>query len=139
MISIANPKTDHKFQPGTKVAIERSGYGRWSEWTISTVARVYKNGNFVLEGGTQQWRPFGDTAFPAGGDRWSRVSVHILESVKERIANDRAERKRSSRLVAIRNRLDGLHPDAVTDTMLDAIEAALPKEQDNGQDNNRLG
>lgn len=47
--------TDHPFQPGVEVAIVTRNYNGTS-YSLSKVAKVYKNGNFVLEGNNQQYR-----------------------------------------------------------------------------------
>lgn len=42
---------------------------------LTKIAKIYKSGNFVLEGGTQQFRAFGDSAHSTGGFHYGRAIV----------------------------------------------------------------
>ncbi len=129
-------KTDHPFQPGVEVAIRTTTHGSWSLWATSKVEKAYKNGRFVLQGDTQQWRP-SDTmgrnegermacAHEAGDNTWSRRMLFLLSDVQDEIKKDRAKQTRNNRLHKIRDRISHCTADNVTDEMLDAIEANLP-------------
>lgn len=61
------------------------------------IAKVYKNGNIVLEGSKQQYRVWGDIANETGGDRWSsygtiRLVTPELEAENQEKAAIRASR-----------------------------------------------
>jgi len=129
-------KTDHPFQPGVEVALRTVTHDPWSIWeTGKKVAKVHANGNFTLEGSSQQWRPFGrfDGKYSANKtgqrDLYSRQSLYLLSEVKRDIAKDRAQLMRHRRFYSIRDRIDKMRYTEVTDAMLDAIEAALPPEK----------
>ncbi len=56
---------DSPFIPGAKVALV-SQAGGWHSPQIfieGTVAKTHKNGNFVLEGSPQQWRPYAPSSY----------------------------------------------------------------------------
>ena len=58
------------FQAGDEVFIVGS---KPHHATLTKVAKVYKTGNFVLEGSSQQYRPSGHEA---GQPRWSPLTVY---------------------------------------------------------------
>jgi hypothetical protein len=59
---------------GAEVVPVRRGFGRSQYDKPERIAKVYKNGNFVLEGHTEQWRPRGDIASRAGDKSWTSSS-----------------------------------------------------------------
>lgn len=119
------------FEVGTKVVIRTaSSWGDPSYSAAITVAKVYKSGNLVLEGSTQQWKPrstFGElVAWPTGADMWDRRAVILLnDKTRAEIAEVRARSKRADRLHKIVKRVERMKPDEITEAALDAIEAAL--------------
>lgn len=96
------------FTVGMQVAILQH-----ESYSPGTVGKVYKNGNFVLTGGTQQfkprcWRGFDNDAprWSAGatGNSWSRTTIHPMDT---QTRADMAERlevlKHRTRCDAIRS------------------------------------
>jgi hypothetical protein len=114
-------------QPGVEVMEVRSGwetgYGR-----IQKIAKVYANGNFLVEGSPQQWRPWGDwTARKTGEHGWHFAYLHLV-TPKLLAERDRARlvakarqtiRAELDRLTAIKHE-DGLIAEAA------AIKARTP-------------
>lgn len=130
------PKTDHPFQPGVEVAIRSTSNFSFSTWTTAKVGAVYKTGNFVLAGDTrQQWRPSSEGGWGDAPGRpcayetarsYSCKTLYLLSDAKNEMMKDRAEQKRYVRLSKIRDRINRARYGEFTDTMLNAIEAALP-------------
>lgn len=57
-MTIAPKPEQHPFQPGVKVAVvSRARFGDSVSFREAVVAKIYKNGNFCLEGSAQQWCP----------------------------------------------------------------------------------
>ncbi len=91
--------TDHPFQPGEEVAVVSRG--RWDSSVAITrvkVAKVYKNGNFIVEGSSQQYRPRpdGKSARETGAGSYSRPSVEkitpgLLAQVAQTELNNRGK------------------------------------------------
>lgn len=117
---------DHPFKPGTKVAV-------WPRFDgvprARLVAKVYKTGRFTLcGGGAQQWTPR-----EAAGEwrAWEsgplgRESLTLWgDAAEEAIAAYRNDQRRADLV----RRLIGLSRYDLTDAMLDAIEAALPRKE----------
>lgn len=75
---MADDKTKHPFQPGIAVAVISGSWGV-PRPVKRVVAKVYKNGNFVLEGFDQQWRPgfSAGTARQAGDQGWRGNSLEV--------------------------------------------------------------
>lgn len=74
-------KTDHEFQAGVEVALMSGGWGI-ERPTKRVVAKVYKTGNFLLEGSDQQWRVgfSKGTARHAGESGWRGSTLEIWTS-----------------------------------------------------------
>jgi len=86
-------------QPGVTV-IPRHSHTRWGK--ECKIAKVYKNGNFVLEGGVQQYRPWHEgTAHRTGGGYSSTTLYHLTDELREKIAGDRENQDRADRLQAL--------------------------------------
>ena len=66
---------ESKFIEGAIVAIY-TGRGE-QRLRKGKITKVYKNGNFVIDGDKQQYRPHMDTATRTGSDRWNRASVYL--------------------------------------------------------------
>ncbi len=143
------PKTDHPFQPGVAVAIRNTSHHSFSTWITATVGKVYKTGNFVLVTDPgQQWRP---TTFSRWGKparhcayetarAYSRKTLYLLSDVKEEMAEDRAASIRHTRLMKVRDRIQRTRSENFTESMLDAIEAALAQaEEQNGKNPDTVG
>lgn len=82
---------------GAEVVEVSSGLGSTLYGPRKKIAKVYKNGNFIVDG-NRQWRPFGDYAVETGGGRSRhRFCVH---PVTEELLADMAA---NSRLVTARN------------------------------------
>lgn len=61
--------TDNPFVPGARVAV----YDRYGDGVREAfVEKVYKNGNFILCGSSQQWRPWRSSY---GDQRWSATET----------------------------------------------------------------
>lgn len=70
-------KTNHPFQAGVTVALLTSGWGK-PRPVKRVVAKVHKNGNFILEGNPEQWKPYGtDWAVRTGRNTWDRDSLQV--------------------------------------------------------------
>lgn len=85
--------TNNPFQPGAEVAFVN--YPRWGgkiTMRRGKVAKVYKSGNFTLEGSTQQYKPcnsagFGWRAYATGKGSWHYDSLEpITPDLLEKIA-----------------------------------------------------
>lgn len=104
-------KTESPFIPGAQVAILHHGFSAATITAKHTIAKVYKNGNFVLEGWTgQQWRPSPPgqyskwNAHPTGSS-WSQQEIVPVDSEAYRAAL--AETRREKLIIDIL----GLIPD----------------------------
>ena len=124
--------SESPFVPGARVAVI-SGY-RGEHVREGFVERVYKNGNVTLRGdkSRQQYRPSGgsgsDWAHATGDHRWNSPSLHIWNAEHDAHLNERvATSLRSARLRNLKSAVDRLRLEQVTDEMLSAIEAVLPR------------
>lgn len=123
------------FVPGARVAV----HDRYADgYTPGKVAKVYKTGKFILEGSTQQWKPYrhgwgdGTRAWCATetGDSWRHGSLKIWDaSTDAEIRTALADKARKDRWYALRKRVEAMHHDNVTDAMCDALEALLPPKE----------
>ena len=64
---------------GAELIEVRSGWHGAVYGPTQKIAKVYKNGNFVVEGDDQQWRPWSDRAVKTGGLR-SSATLHPITS-----------------------------------------------------------
>lgn len=83
-----------EFAVGTEVAV----YGpnsRGAPYRTSRVAKVYKNGNLIIEGSAAQFRPFGYGFASQRGDRgWGGDSIRILTpEIREVVRQEKRRRK----------------------------------------------
>lgn len=110
---------------GQEVALRQGGWGRTYNGRTDKIAKVHKNGNFVLESDArQQWRPWRDGASKTGDARWSRERcVPITPEV-------RAELDAENRLYAAKqvvqaeaDRLDKLARGGGADEIVAAADA----------------
>ena len=115
--------TNLAFKPGVRVAIR----DRYHSYTEGFVDKVYKTGNFTLKGSTQQWRPrMDDRRATETVNGWNQRSLVIWDAENDaEISANIAHQNRKQRFEKIKDRLHRMAPSAVTDAMLDQIEAAL--------------
>jgi hypothetical protein len=77
---------DHKespFQPGIVAAkVHRDSFSAYASFKKVTIAKVYKNGNFVLVGSPQQYRP------SRHWDKWVGVQVNGYSGDRIEILTD---------------------------------------------------
>ena len=120
--------SESPFIAGVRVAVRQGDYEKWHEKFID---KVHKNGNFTLRGDKQQWKPNSSSwsgavtwaAFQTGDTRWNRARVEVWS---EKTDEDNRGVARKQRYIALRKRFERVHESELTDSMLDAIEAALP-------------
>lgn len=123
------------FVVGARMAVRDNRDGPWRE---AFVAKVYKNGRFVLRDSVQQWRPFnchnyGSDALiwharKAGQSAWDTSALLIWDdTTAAQIAEENGAYSRRNRWAALMQRLRFMRAADATDEMLDQIEAALPK------------
>ena len=91
--------SDDLFAPGATVYRENG--------KVEKVAKRYKNGNIVLEGFTQQYRTYGDSASSTGGDGWSRS--HLFADTPENRGRAARSRRLALSTKAIRDEIDRLN------------------------------
>lgn len=111
--NVHNGQGSGAFVVGARVAIRRrSGFSGY-DYKEGFVGKVYKNGNFVLRGDTQQWRPSysGKLARKTGDSSWhpavailwdaeadKEIQEHTAAAAHARNLNDLQERVRAIRL-----------------------------------------
>jgi hypothetical protein len=135
------------FVPGATVAVSR-GQGRDREYySKRVVEKVYKNGNFTLQGDRQQYRPScwashrreEDGSYkniwraePTGESRTYRVySVSVRpwdEELEEELNHRDAERALKGRADAVRHRV--YHTRVFTPEQLEALERLFPAPEE---------
>lgn len=76
---------------GQEVVLRSVGFGHGAWGRVTRIAKVYKTGNFVLDGIDGQWRALGDKAARTGeGYRYNRqICRPLTGEVKAEIARDR--------------------------------------------------
>ncbi len=79
-------------QPGAEVIFRSSGWGhRFGR--VAKIEKVYKNGNFTIEGNAQQYRPVHDYAYETGGRGYHRDSLYPLtDEIKRDVAREQSIR-----------------------------------------------
>ena len=112
----------HKFTAGAEVFICSGSYE--TRYHPTTIAKVYKNGNFTLVGEAGQWRQDGSRA---GSEPLYIRTLVILadDSGKEKARAAQAKALMRRRHLDIFDRMRRIKTDAVTDAFLDAMETAL--------------
>jgi hypothetical protein len=115
---------ENPFKPGVRVAVFDRHADTYYE---NFVDKVYKNGNFTLKGSTQQWRPHNGRRWATEtGNVWNRPALKIWDADTDaEITAKIAAFARGQRFKKIQDRLRRMAPSAVTNDMLDQIEAAL--------------
>ena len=133
-------KTESPFQLGVKLAISVPSFGR-ERWKISKVKKVYKTGNFLVEGTEGQWRPSsGRTAWKCGSRNWNHTIAYIFDDVSDRVLGSIKIERTKKRLSAISKKIDTIDPSSISDDVLSKIESLLEQEgKSDGKDTNPVG
>lgn len=122
---------DSPFQPGVEVAIQvQGGWRAPHSFKRGRVAKVHKNGNFVLEGSPQQWRPYAPSSYEnfwrAGATGSGDGTLWLVnDDTKIKIMEQNQRANRYQRYCKVRNIIDREpFSERVTDEVLDQLEAA---------------
>lgn len=83
-------------KPGTEVVIVNSGGWGKRYRRITKIDKVYKTGRFIIDGESQQWRPWNDYACQTGSSYYSSTRC---EPITDEV---RAEMDREKRVYAAR-------------------------------------
>lgn len=112
--------------------VERSfGYGATRFGLRKKIGKVYANGNFVLEGEKQQWRPWAGTASKTGDRQWVRVSLALVTpEIEDEIAQASRVQIARAAVIAEYERLQKIVRGSDDDEIL-AAYAALSKASPN--------
>lgn len=117
------------FEIGTEVAIfSDDGWHRNGRVEIKRIAKYHKNGNFVVEGSSQQWRPSTGNYAIRTGSSFYRSSCRLLTP------EVRAQAEKSMRMYQWRRAVDVIEKikaETVTDEMLAAIKVVLAMKREN--------
>lgn len=107
------------FKVGTEVyKVRRSNWAETGIYQSATVAKVYKNGNFTLEGSNQQWKPsqtYHDGgrswgAYPTGDTTFNRTRViPVNEETLARRQREETEARRLNAAQDLLNRMNHAH------------------------------
>jgi hypothetical protein len=120
------------FIPGARVAIvQNNGFNIPTGYRLGIIAKVHKTGNFVLEGSTQQWKPYR----PSGYEKyWNAVSTAQSRG-RLRIWNEENHQEiettienanRAIRFTTACNALDRIaYSDRVTEEMVQQLEVIV--------------
>lgn len=128
----------HPFQPGVEVAV-MSAYDD-GRFTKTKVAKIYKNGNFVLEAEnykTQQWKASSRKwsvedeiweANPTTRDHWSRYKptvrlwdARLIAELKKAQAKTRLLKRARTAVSRVRD----FHTESMTEWQIEALEYAV--------------
>jgi prophage tail gpP-like protein len=126
-----------QFEVGDEVIVH-SAYENGAP-RFDKVAKVYKNGNFVLTANKGQWRPVyshgwgpdAETYLYANptGETFSRYRPHVtLKSEKElaKLDEAKARRDRTRRLAEVKAKVEAIHRNRdLPEEVLQALEAAV--------------
>ena len=124
------------FTVGAEVIIH-SGFENFGE-RYSKIAKVYKNGNFILEGDVnkKQWKPSGSGQYlhaspvKAG---YSRFTPHVTlksEEELEKIREKKEARARQDRFAIIQQKIANFNRHRrFSEEVLQALEAAVAKAE----------
>ena len=122
----------HEWRAGEEVFLERSHGWSDTEYVRARIAKVYKSGNFVLEGSTQQYRPdrMKLHAYATGDARYRSPTVVAITPETEAAAKRNAlniARKRRVNLAAkaMEHGFWSVVKANERDDVLDAIEALI--------------
>lgn len=114
------------FQPGVEVAIVAPRGGGNVSFKTAKVGKVFKNGNFKLEGGDQQYRivrSFGKwTAEATGNDRYNRTAIELITDELRAAA---AATTRQNKFANLAEQLSRARNTKVTDAQVATLEALV--------------
>jgi len=120
------------FQPGAEVAIQiQGGWRAPHSFRLGRVAKVHKNGNFVLEGSPQQWRPYAPSSYEpfwhAGARGAGNGVLWIVDdTTKPKISEQNKRAKRYNRYTNARNVIEREpFSELVTDEVLEKLESVV--------------
>jgi hypothetical protein len=124
-----------KFEAGDRVALRHNSSWGPCSYRESVVEKVHANGNFVLKGSKQQYRPgsrsWGDnilTAVPAGARRWDGDDVILWDALADKeIREARAQQRKRNELHKIKTAVEQLSPDTASQALIAALLGALSK------------
>jgi hypothetical protein len=124
-----------KFEVGDRVALRHCSNWGPSSYRESSVEKVYANGNFLLKGSKQQYRPEGRspydkilTARPAGARRWDGDDVIFWDELAEKeIKEARAQQRKRNDLHKIKSAVDQLRHETASQALIAALLGALSK------------
>lgn len=127
--------TESPFVPGAKVAMRLGNRWGASEWKTFEVDKLFKSGRFTIKDRDGQWNAYPPNpggyekhwhAHRAGASRYGDGTLYIWdESSDAMIKEGFAEYNRERRLKKLQQRFERLRYGEVTDSALDAIEAAI--------------
>lgn len=119
--------SESPFQPGTEVWIlTHENDGSLTRARESKVAKVYKTGNFVLEGDALQWRNFGNgRAVRARHTHFSREAVYLPSpEIEAAVAHSRRLQKAKQAVREMERWLNlRSYASKITDEDANALEA----------------
>ncbi len=129
---MSDPREASPFQPGVRVAIDRGIYG----YEEGIVEKVYKTGRFVLKGSTQQWRPFQPgynshwCAEETGPRGWHSYLARVWDAeADQEIAEKKAAAERRRRLFVVKQAVNNLRPESVSEELVASLEVALARTE----------
>jgi hypothetical protein len=95
-------------KPGAEVIFRSSGWGNRFGRTAK-IDKVYKTGNFTVEGDKQQYRPMRDYARASGRRAYHSDSLYPLtDEVRQEVIRERRMREAKTIVAAESERLDKL-------------------------------
>lgn len=97
------------FVEGAAIVLVTGGFGGENTYRRARVGKIYKNGNFTVEGDNsrRQFKPWsGKTAQPATREIWDRLHIRLVTPEFEQELSKVIERqKRAKRLKAVHEKL----------------------------------
>jgi len=127
-------ETNHPFQPGVEVALVT--YPRWGGYptfTRATVAKVRKDGRFILDNGPQQYRPYHNTFYI---DKWEgkptgdNIYAATVEIITQKLLDEVNAGKRKRAFQNAVEKLSRLRDKDVTAEQLAIVEAIVAQLYD---------
>lgn len=81
---------------------------------VSTITKVHKTGRFVLDDGSQQYKPWDDKTAYATGDSYSRCTVKLLtDEIRAEVEAEQKHRENVNFLQAFFKKIDWEDHDGV--------------------------
>lgn len=122
------------FVVGAIVAVRSGGYYR-DDWRKGVIAKVHKNGNFVLDDGPQQYRPWGNFkgASATGTSRYKNTIEPCGPEIEEELKEAQELRRHEARCRAIMDMFSirggrVIADPEITKTIYDLIRQAIIEE-----------